>query len=73
MNLDGSDLYVSKDESFYDTVSHKMAKDSIQTEGKVTNLDSFAKAVYKEKQKEEKVKKEEILVEDEIDLGDFFK
>ena len=71
--MNDSDLYVSKNESFYDTLSHKMTQDAFIEKGEVNNLDGFAKAVYKEKQKEEKVKKEEILEEDEIDLGDFFK
>ena len=71
--LNDSDLYVSKDESFYNTLSHKMTQDAFIEKGEVNNMDGFAKAVHKEKQKEEKVKKEEILEEDEIDLGDFFK
>ena len=71
--LNDSDLYVNKNESFYDTLSHKMTQDAFIEKGEVNNLDGFAKAVQKEKQKDEKVKKEEILVEDEIDLGDFFK
>ena len=71
--LNDSDLYVSKDESFYNTLSHKMTQEAFIEKGEVNNMDGFAKAVHKEKQKEEKVKKEEILEEDEIDLGDFFK
>ena len=71
--MNDSDLYVSKDESFYNTLSHKMTQEAFVGKGEVNNMDGFAKAVHKEKQKEEKVKKEEILEEDEIDLGDFFK
>ena len=71
--LNDSDLYVSKNESFYDTLSHKMTQEAFVGKDELNNMDGFAKLAYKEKQKEEKVKKEEILEEDEIDLGDFFK
>ena len=83
MNLDDSDLYVSKDESFYDTVSHKMAEGSIKTDGKVLNLDAFAKATQKMKEheaktnednkKKEAVKEEIIKEEEDLALDEFFK
>ena len=53
--MNDSDLYVSKNESFYNTLSHKMTQEAFIEKGEVNNLDGFAKAVYKEKQKEEKV------------------
>lgn len=71
--MNDSDLYVSKNESFYNTLSHKMTQEAFVGKDELNNMDGFAKAVHKEKLKEEKVKKEEILEEDEIDLGDFFK
>ena len=71
--MNDSDLYVSKNESFYNTLSHKMTQEAFVGKDELNNMDGFAKLAYKEKQKEEKVKKEEILEEDEIDLGDFFK
>ena len=50
-----------------------MTQEAFVGKGELNNMDGIAKLAYKEKQKEEKVKKEEILEEDEIDLGDFFK
>jgi hypothetical protein len=56
-----------------------MTQDAFVGKDELNNMDSFAKAVYKEKQKEEKAKveikekEEPIMVEDEIDLSDFFK
>ena len=77
--MNDSDLYVSKNESFYITLSHKMTQDAFVGKGELNNMDGFAKAVHKEKQKEEKAKEEikekeePIMEEDEIDLSDFFK
>ena len=71
--MNDTDLYVSKNESFYNTLSHKMTQNAFVGKDELNNMDGIAKLAYKEKQKEEKVKKEEILEEDEIDLGDFFK
>ena len=77
--MNDNDLYVSKNESFYNTLSHKMTQDAFVGKGELNNMDGFAKAVHKEKQKEEKAKQEikekeePIMEEDEIDLSDFFK